>query len=133
MCTVTLDFSRIRKEVTNGLLDLIEWTDDGRKDKLRIYSLTAKEWRTIARKLGLEDETPGFISGLARRHRDDDGECVREVFGKWLENAVGLPNASLYPKTWEGLCTLLDASNLGEVSKKIRKALDAADSSVWMK
>ena len=93
MCTVTLDSSRIRKEVTkfNGLLDLIEWTDDGRKDKLRIYSLTAKEWRTIARNLGLEDETPGFINSLARRHRDDNGECVREVFGKWFENAVGLP------------------------------------------
>ena len=111
---------------------MIEWSDGGREEKLRIYSLTAKEWKTISRNLGLEDEMPGLVNNLARRHRDDDEECVREIFSKWLENAIGLPNASLYPKTWDGLCTLLTRSKLGEVANKLREALNAADSSVWI-
>ena len=92
--------------------------------------MTAKEWRTIARKLGLEDETPGFINNLARRYRDDDEECVREVFSKWFDNAVGLPNASDYPLSWEGLLALLANSKLGQVAAKLRTALTAADCSV---
>ena len=53
-----------------------------------------------------------------------------EVFGKWLENANGLPFASHFPKSWEGLHALLVESELGEVAEKLYIALDAANSSV---
>ena len=92
--------------------------------------MTASSWRTIARKLGLEVKTPGCIDNIARRHFNDDNECVREVFGKWLENAIGLPNASRFPKSWEGLLNLLTESELGEVATTLRIALTVADSSV---
>ena len=95
--------------------------------------MTAAHWRTIARKLGLEDTTPGFTNSTARQHRDDDRECVIEVFGKWLENANGLPFASCFPKSWEGLHSLLVESELGEVAKKLYIALNAANSSVRRK
>ena len=124
---IALDFSRL-KEVTSILLDLIRWNGD--KRELRIYSMTAASWRMIARKLGLEVRTPGCIDNIARRHFNDNNECVREVFGKWLENAVGLPNASQFPKSWEGLLNLLTESELGEVATMLRIALTAADSSV---
>ena len=53
---------------------------------------------------------------------------MREVFGKWLENAVGLPNAELYPKSWKGLYKLLVDSGIGEVATKLYTALSAVDS-----
>ena len=127
---VTLDFSGL-KEVTSILLDLIRWDKD--KNELRVYSKTAAHWRTIARKLGLEVETPGCIQNIAMRNFNDNNECVREVFGKWLENAIGLPNAERYPKSWEGLLNLLVDSDIGEVATTLRTALTAADSSVRRK
>ena len=54
---------------------------------------------------------------------------MRDVFSKWFDNAVGLPNASQFPKSWEGLLNLLTESELGEVAKKLRVALTAGDSS----
>ena len=115
------------KEISTSLLDLITW--DGGKKKLRVYAKTAKNWKSIARKLGLEDESPGCIKNTAQRHFNDDNECVTEVFGKWLENAVGLPNADQFPKSWEGLLNLLNESELGEVAKELRTAIEAPDSS----
>ena len=115
------------KEISTSLLDLITW--DGGKRKLRVYAKTAKNWKSIARKLGLEDESPGYIKNTAQRHFNDDQECVTEVFGKWLENAVGLPNADQFPKSWEGLLNLLNESELGEVAKELRTAIEAPDSS----
>ena len=124
-----LDFSEL-KEVTNSSLDLIEWNDGSVKSKLSIYSQTAGRWKTIARKLGLEDTTPGFTNSTAKHHRDIDSECVIEVFGKWLANASELPYAPRFPKSWEGLHTLLVESELGEVAKKLYIALDAPNCSV---
>lgn len=92
--------------------------------------MTAANWKTIARKLGLEDTVPGFTNSTAKQHRDDDRECVIQVFGKWLENANGLPYAKRYPKSWEGLHTLLVDSELGEVAKKLYTALSAANCNV---
>ena len=102
---------------------------DGGKKKLHVYAKTAKNWKSIARKFGLEDESPGCINNTAQRHFNDDKGCVREVFGKWFENAVGLPNARQFPKSWEGLLNLLNVSELGEVTKELRIALTAPDSS----
>ena len=73
---------------------MIRWDKD--KNELRIYSQTAAHWRTIARNLGLEEVTPYCIENISRMKFNDNNECVREVFGKWLENAVGLPNAERY-------------------------------------
>ena len=55
-----IDFSGLKlKEITNCFLDLIEWNEGADKIRLRIYSMTAANWKTIARKLGLEDTIPG--------------------------------------------------------------------------
>ena len=83
----------------------------------------------IARNLGLEDEEPGCINEIAKRRSNSNIECVREVFGKWIENAVGLPNTDQFPKSWDGLLNLLNASELGEVAKELRTAIEAPDSS----
>ena len=128
-CVNDLDFSEL-KEVTNGFLDLIEWDDGTGKMKLSIYSQAAGQWKTIARKLGLEDATPRFTTSTAKHHRDIDRECVIEVFRKWLENASGLPYASHFSKSWEGLHMLLVESELGEVAKKLYIALNAANCNV---
>ena len=94
------DFSQL-KEVSSILLDLIRW--DGDKQELRIYSKIGTGWR----------------------HFYDDSECVRDVFGKWFKNAIGLPNGSQFPKSWEGLFNLLTESDLGEVAKELHVALIA--------
>ena len=46
---VYLRFQRT-EGVTNSFLDLIEWNYGTGKNKLRVYSMTAAHWRTIARK-----------------------------------------------------------------------------------
>ena len=125
-----LDFSGL-KEVSTGLLEEITWNGD--KKKLRVYAKTAKKWMPIARSLGLEDEEPGCIDEIAKRRSNNNIECVREVFGRWLEDAVGLPNSDQFPKSWEGLLNLLTKSQLGEVAKELRIALTAPDSSARRK
>ena len=125
-----LDFSRL-KEVSTGLLEEITW--DGDKKKLHVYAKTAKKWKLIARSLRLEDEEPGCIDEIAMRRFNNNIECVREVFGRWLEDAVGLPNADQFPKSWDGLLNLLTKSQLGEVAKELRIALAAPDSSATRK
>ena len=92
--------------------------------------MAATHWKTIAIKLGLEDTTPGFNNNTARQQNYDDRQCVIEVFDKWFKNANRLPNAHRYPKTWDGLHTLLDDIELGEVAAKLSEALEAADSNI---
>ena len=55
---------------------------------------------------------------------------VTTVFGHLFDNANNLPNSHLYPKTWDGLIALLDASGLGDIAEKVREALSAPFSNV---
>ena len=57
-------------------------------------------------------------------------DCMRDVFGKWMENCDVLPNHKRYPLTWDGLCNILEDSDSVMVMKRLREALNAEQSTL---
>ena len=108
-------------------MDLMTWKDEnGVKRELRIYSRMAHKWRQIATRLGIE---LGEIESI------DADYCtsycrITVVLGRWFDNARNLPNASRYPKSWQGLINLLEDTELSEVAEELKRALSSPWNSV---
>ena len=121
------DFDRF--EVRHHFVSRLEWIDSGTGERknIRVYKKAASKWRDVAENLGFE---PGEIDSIGRSHFFNDGECVTDVFGRWLENANNLPNKQKYPKKWSGLIKLLSDSDLGQLSDEVKTALSASYSNV---
>ena len=109
-------------------VDLIKWEDEnGVKREFRIYSKIAHKWRQIATLLGFE---PGEIESIRKNNPFDDRDRVAVMLGRWFDNAKNLPNASRYPKSWQGLINLLEDAELGEVAEELKRALSSSWNSV---
>ena len=116
------------QDIENRFVDLIKWEDEnGVKRELRIYSKVAHKWRQIATQLGFE---PGEIESIRKNNPFDDRDRVTVVLGRWFDNAKNLPNASRYPKSWQGLINLLEDAELGEVAEELKRALSSSWNSV---
>ena len=116
------------QDIENRFVDLIKWEDEnGVKRELRIYSKIAHKWRQIATQLGFE---LGEIESIRKNNPFDDHDRVTVVLGRWFDNARNLPNASRYPKSWQGLINLLEDAELGEVAEELKRALSSSWSSV---
>ena len=114
-------------DVESSHLDLIEWKDgSGIKRKVKIYSSIGCKWKKIARRLRIEE---GVIESIENDHRKTE-DRTEDVLGKWLNNACGLPNSEMYPKTWQGLINLLQHAERGELAKKLHRALSSPQNSV---
>ena len=118
-------------EVTHHLLDLIEWRSNhkGKIKKIKIYSSSAQHWETIACRLGIKRERIVDIKRQGVGRSEIDFHIV-EVLRIWLDNAINLPHADKYSKTWNGLITLLNDSSLGELASKLENALQSPYSNV---
>ena len=104
-------------------MDLIKWEDgNGVIRELRIYKKVAHKWKQIATQLGLE---PGEIETISIDYHGKCYECITNVLRQWFENAGNLPNASRYPKSWQGLVNLLEDVELGEIAEELKQALDS--------
>ena len=115
-------------DVEHQYLDLLKWQQhelSGVK-QVRLYSTIAYNWKLIATRLGFET---GNIDSIGRNYHDDY-ERVTNVFRRWLNNAKNLPNASRYPKSWQGLINLLEDAELGEVATNLHSALTSERSNV---
>ena len=110
--------------MNNCYLDLIKWktTPDGKVMKVRIYEDSAPNWEKIATRLGL---SPARIEIIKSDHLGKKIDCVKAVYGDWLNNASGLPYAKKYPLSWPGLIKLLQASELTELAKEVRNAVQS--------
>ena len=121
------DFSDLA-DIEHHFVDLIKWEDEnGVKRELRIYSKIAHKWRQIATRLGFE---LGEIESIRKNYPFDDNDRVTAVLRRWFDNARNLPNASRYPKSWQGLINLLEDAELGEVAEELKKALFSPHNSV---
>ena len=115
------------QDVKHHFVDLIKWEDEnGVKRELRIYSKVAHKWRQLATRLGLE---LGEIKSINNDYRTRYSR-ITAVFEQWFENAKNLPNASRYPRSWQGLINLLEDAELGEVAEELKRALDSPKNSV---
>ena len=103
-------------------MHVIEWKDENGVDReLRIYSKIAQKWREIATQLGLQqEEIESINSDYCTSYC-----CITIVLGQWLENARNLPNASRYPKSWQGLISLLEDTKLYDVVGELKRALSS--------
>ena len=111
----------VQPEVTNYLLDEMKWeTASGTQEKISIYQQAAHKWKKLATKLGFGE---GEIASIEREKHERDIDCVRSVFGRWLENADGMKHRNKYPKSWDGLIALLGDSELTELANKVEAAL----------
>ena len=109
------------QDIEHRFLDLIKWEDEnGRKRELRIYRKIKHKWKQVAACLGFE---LGEIASIQKNYPFDDYNRVTVVLGEWFDNARGLPNASRYPKSWQGLINLLEDAELGEVAEDLKRAL----------
>ena len=122
------DFIFDLRDIEHRFMDLIKWEDEkGVKRELRIYSKIAHKWREIATLLGFE---PGEIESIRKNYPFDDRDRVTVVLGRWFDNAKNLPNASRYPKSWQGLINLLEDAELGEVAQELKRTLSSPWNSV---
>ena len=65
-----------------------------------------------------------------RRDYFDGRERITAVVRRWFENAKNLPNARMYPQSWQGLINLLEDAELGEVAEELKRALASPRNSV---
>ena len=75
----------------------------------------------------------GFSHGRIENLRSDyqsNYDRLAAVLGEWFDNATCLPNAHLYPLSWEGLVRLLNDCGLSEVANKLTAALDSPSNNV---
>ena len=114
--------------IEHHLVDLIKWRDEnGVTRELKIYSKIAHRWNQIATRLGFE---LGEIDSIRRNYPFDDRDRVTAVLGRWLDDARNLPNASSYPKSWQGLLKLLQDAELSEVAGELHTALNSTHNNV---
>ena len=109
-------------DVEHRFMHVIEWKDEnGVEREFRIYSKIAHKWREIATQLGLQqEEIESIDSDYCTSYC-----CITIVLGRWLENARNLPNASRYPKSWQGLISLLEDTKLYDVVGELKRALSS--------
>ena len=114
--------------VEHKYLNQLKWQQNelGCEKYLRLYSRIAHKWEQIAAHLGF---TIGETESIRRNCYDDCGR-ITTMLGQWLENAKNLPNASRYPKSWQGLINLLEDAELGEMAMELNRALSSPKNSV---
>ena len=117
--TILTGYDGLHK-VVHRFLDQFKWRNpEGNIVKVTIYEDSATKWDKIASTLGIkrtridsiESDKPNTISR------------VKAVFGKWLDDARGLPNGDKYPRSWPGLVKLLEESGLSELAGELDTAL----------
>lgn len=108
-------------EVQNHHLSRMEWKEGDTTKVVKVYEESAHQWIRIGQNLGLESYT---LTNIRDNFAENYGR-VTQVFQKWLENAVCLPNSRDYPRTWRGLVNLLRNSELGTLANKVDRALTA--------
>lgn len=109
-------------------MDLIKWEDEnGAPQEIRVFSKVAHKWSLMASTLGF---SPGEIDSIRRSHPNSDYDCVTTMLGQWFDDAVSLPYAQIYPKSWQGLIKLMEDSQVGEVAKELNTVLCSRRNSV---
>ena len=116
-----MPFAALDIPVQHHYLGLLKWKDEnGTIKELKIYSRVAHKWNQVATLLGFDH---GQIESIKNNPPFNDLDRVQTVFRQWFENATKLPNASKYPKSWQGLINLLEDVELSEVAKELCRAL----------
>ena len=101
--------------------NLIKWRSaDGKGQKYRLRDAVSHQWHPLGETLGF---SRGFLRGVSKKKRNDEGECWDAVVNHWLQDGSDPPED--YPVTWGGLVKALeDAGGLANEIKKLLSALE---------
>ncbi len=102
---------------TLGNLTLISWTSsEGKRLKIQTLRRICDKYHTVGLLLGL---SLAEIDNYMKMSWNDSVKCCSRIFFKWIENN-GHCN---YPRSWQGLCHLLDDIEKKRVKEDLKKAL----------
>ena len=95
-------------------LTKIKWTDSKMEmHEMHLINEMSPYWEKASNLLDLEQNTTWQID--RKNHTVED--CCREVMVQWLSGADG---KYMYPKSWIGLCDLLEDLELSHLAKHLR-------------
>ena len=95
-----------------------KFNKQGKKEKFQLKQLICHKWKC----LGCLFEIPlPMIIGWEKKYCEDPIDSIDAVLSHWLENPT-----DYYPITWKGLYRLLEDTELGQVAKDLKLALDHA-------
>lgn len=83
-------------------------------ERYRLWEKIVAEWYNIGTKLGIENS---LLEAIKVEPGNAESK-LRNVLGKWFDNAGNLPHSDEYPLSWKGLKTLLEDIDKEEVAKE---------------
>lgn len=113
--SVMLVFVLVNKP-TIEYFHLIKWTEDGKPQRMKLLEKISRKWKDIGYILGQQEVD---INRYEKKTWYDTFECSREVFNHWFAD-----DSSKYPKTWEGVCELLEDAGYKQVQIQLVEALN---------
>ena len=94
-------------------LSKMKWTDSKMQmHVIRLIKEMSPDWKRASHLLGLNHS---HIKKIEENNRSVE-DCCREVMRQWLSAADEVYN---YPKSWKGLCELLEDMKLSVLSYKL--------------
>ncbi len=99
-------------------LCFLEWKDEelGHMKSFRLVDEVSHRWNDFGIYLGYN---AGWLQSCKTQHLGDSKLIWKEVMQCWLTD----DGTHKYPATWEGLYSLLDDLQLGQISAQLRKAV----------
>ena len=95
---------------------ILKYTDEGKRQKIRIVNEASHKWKDIA---NLICGDINITIKLEDKFRGDLNECLKRTFIDYFINKQPLG----YTQDWNGLIELLDDIDLQTLAKKVKHAL----------
>ena len=100
---------------TMDKLTLLKWTNSEQQVcQLFLINELSPDWKRASDLLGL---LPSHTRRIEMNNHTVENSC-REVMAEWLSHEDGAYN---YPRSWEGLCQLLNDMKLSAIAKNLRE------------
>ena len=100
-------------------LNIINWRDEqGREQKFRLVDKVSARWKNFGEMLGLEYNQ---LDALKQEKLGRVPECWKRVMDHWQRGG-----SAEYPPTWEGLYSLLEDMEYGQIAVELKEAVSRA-------
>ena len=109
---------RMEVKPTLRELELLKYTKEGKKQKLKILDRIGHSWRKVANFLS---DDPHRADNLEQTY-DNNVDCLRQLF---LENFIDKkPASDDYSQDWKGIIELLNDIDLGDLAEVLEDVIN---------
>lgn len=102
--------------MTPSNFTLIKWKSDEGVNNFKLIEKISDKWQEIGTLLELEQAKLKLFRDTSSNNAEI---CLREVLSHWLEGG-----GSRYPRTWDGVCTLLRDIHCANIAEELKQALE---------